>query len=64
MISTDIKDENSMCICPECKNAVNLSRYPTVATGMIIECDKCGMTLLVNEIVDGKVMTDIVDQGK
>ena len=55
---------NSECVCPECKNVVDLSRYPNLAPGMVIECNHCGMTLLVKEIKDGKVITDIVDEGK
>ena len=54
-----------LCICPECKNTIDLSRYPNLATGMVIECNHCGMTLLVKEIAaDGKVSTEIVDEGK
>ncbi|MDE2040872.1 MAG: hypothetical protein KGI59_00580 [Patescibacteria group bacterium] len=60
------KSESSqmLCVCPECKNTLDLSRYPSVASGMVIECDHCGMTLLVKEISAGKVMTEIVDEGK
>jgi len=52
------------CICPECKNSVDIARYPNLAPGMVIECDHCGMTLLVNEITNGVVETSIVDEGK
>ncbi|MEA2715310.1 MAG: hypothetical protein QOG91_338 [Candidatus Parcubacteria bacterium] len=55
---------NTSCICPECKNSVDLSPYPNVAPGMVIECDQCGMTLLVREIKDGALKTDVVDEGK
>ncbi len=55
---------NSECVCPECKNVVDLSRYPNLAPGMVIECNHCGMTLLVKEIKDGAVQTEIVDEGK
>ncbi len=55
---------NSLCICPECKNAVDLSRYPALAVGMVIECNHCGMTLLVKEIAGDSVKTEIVDEGK
>ena len=34
-------------ICPECKNDVALSRYPQLAVDQAIECDVCGITLLV-----------------
>jgi DNA-directed RNA polymerase subunit RPC12/RpoP len=60
-----MKSENSLCVCPECKNTIDLSRYPNLAAGMVIECDHCGMTLLVKEIAaDGNVKTRIVDEGK
>ena len=64
MIQQNLKSENSLCVCPECKNPVNLSRYPSLAAGMVIECDRCGMTLLVKEVSADKVTTEIVDEGK
>ncbi len=54
----------TLCVCPECKNTVDLSRYPNLAQGMVIECNHCGMTLLVKDIAEGKVVTEIVDEGK
>jgi DNA-directed RNA polymerase subunit RPC12/RpoP len=59
-----MKSSNALCICPECKNTVDLSPYPNLAPGMVIECNHCGMTLLVKEIDEGKVTTEIVDEGK
>ena len=56
---------NTLLICPECKNSVDLSRYPNIAPGMVVECNHCGMTLLVKEIsADGAVKSEIVDEGK
>jgi DNA-directed RNA polymerase subunit RPC12/RpoP len=56
---------NMQCVCPECKNNIDLSRYPQLAAGMVIECNHCGMTLLVKEVgADGNVKTEIVDEGK
>lgn len=56
---------NSMtCICPECKNNIDLSRYQDIKTGMVIECDRCGMTLAVKNVESNNVMTEIVDEGK
>ena len=52
------------CICPECKNEINLSRYPGLAVGNVIECDICGITLSVKGIEGNDVWTDIVDEGK
>ena len=52
-------------ICPECKNDVDLSKYPNLAIGMVVECNHCGMTLAVKEIAaDGAIKTEIVDEGK
>lgn len=64
MIQQRINKEDSLCICPECKNSVDLTRYPNINSGMIVECNHCGMTLLVKEIKEGNIITDIVDEGK
>ncbi len=50
--------------CPECKNDIDLSRYQSIKEGMVIECDHCGMTLLVKSINEGIVTTEIIDEGK
>ncbi|MEI8248877.1 MAG: hypothetical protein WCG07_00065 [Candidatus Taylorbacteria bacterium] len=53
------------CVCPECKNTVDTSKYQNLAIGMVIECNHCGMTLAIKEIAsDGAVKTEIVDEGK
>ena len=59
-----MKSEHMLCVCPECKNTVDLSRYPNITPGMVIECNHCGMTLLIKEIVDNTIKTEIVDEGK
>lgn len=65
MITDNMKQQNMQCVCPECKNTIDLSRYPNLAVGMIVECNHCGMTLLVKEIeASGAVKTEIVDEGK
>ncbi len=64
MASEHITIMKNLCVCPECKNNVDLSRYPSVTTGMVIECNHCGMTLLVKDIAGGKIATEIVDEGK
>jgi DNA-directed RNA polymerase subunit RPC12/RpoP len=64
MIQQNIKDESQLLICPECKNVVDLSRYPNVSAGMVVECDHCGMTLLVKDISSKEIKTEIVDEGK
>lgn len=50
-------------ICPECKNEVDLSRYLNLAVGNVIECNVCGISLLVNVLGD-EVQAEIVDEGK
>ena len=65
MITQTIKQEATLCVCPECKNQIDISRYPSLAVGMVIECNHCGMTLLTNSIAaDGSISTEIVDEGK
>jgi DNA-directed RNA polymerase subunit RPC12/RpoP len=56
---------NMNCVCPECKNTVDLSKYQNLTVNTVIECNHCGMTLAVKEIAkDGTVKTEIVDEGK
>ena len=50
--------------CPECKNDMDLGKYPSLKEGMVIECNHCGITLLVKKIQDNVVFTDIIDEGK
>ncbi len=53
------------CTCPECKNDIDLSRYPDLAVGHIIECNVCGITLEIKEKPEnGPLTTEIVDEGK
>ncbi|MDB5259504.1 MAG: hypothetical protein JWO73_712 [Candidatus Taylorbacteria bacterium] len=52
------------CICPECKNQIDLSRYPDIKEGLVIECNFCGITLEVTDIVGENIVTEIVDEGK
>ncbi|MFA6426915.1 MAG: hypothetical protein WCW16_00505 [Candidatus Magasanikbacteria bacterium] len=51
-------------VCPECKNEVNLSQYPNLEVNQVIECDVCGITLLIKAIDGDKVETEVVDEGK
>ncbi|MBU0545783.1 hypothetical protein KKA13_00820 [Patescibacteria group bacterium] len=50
--------------CPECKNDVDLTRYPNLAPEDVIECNVCGITLMVNSIGDEGVVAEVVDEGK
>jgi hypothetical protein len=52
-------------VCPECKNSVDLAPYPMLAVGNVIECNMCGISLVVRDISkEGSVETEIVDEGK
>jgi len=51
-------------ICPECKNEVNLSSYSNLEVGNVIECDICGISLMIGSINGEEVQADIVDEGK
>lgn len=51
-------------VCPECKNEVDLSAYPNISESNVVECDSCGITLLVKEIAGDEVKTEVVDEGK
>jgi DNA-directed RNA polymerase subunit RPC12/RpoP len=65
MFQQNFKAMNTLLVCPECKNTVDLSHYPNITPGMVVECNHCGMTLLVKEIeASGNVKADIVDEGK
>ena len=64
MTSPNINSMNNKAICPECKNDIDLSKYPNISKGIIIECNHCGMTLMIKDISGGIISTDIVDEGK
>ena len=64
MIQQNSNSANTLCVCPECKNTIDLSRYPNLMEGMVIECNHCGMTLSVQKIEGGNVTTEIVEEGK
>ena len=51
-------------ICPECKNEVDLSKYPDLKKDQTLECDICGITLLVTGIAKDSVETEVADEGK
>lgn len=51
-------------ICPECKNEVDLSVYPNLAAGQVIECQMCGISLVVTKMEGNMVEAEIVDEGK
>ena len=51
-------------VCPECKNEVDFSAYSNLAVGNIIECNVCGITLLVNKMDANEIVCEVVDEGK
>ncbi len=51
-------------ICPECKNEIDFSKYSSIKENMVIECNHCGITLLIKKIENGLISTEIVDEGK
>ncbi len=51
-------------ICPECRNIVDLSSFPQLAKGHVIECNSCGITLMVINIKENNVEVEIVDEMK
>lgn len=50
-------------VCLECKNEVDLSNYPDLDTGHVVECDTCGITLMIKDL-DDDIKVEIVDEGK
>ena len=50
--------------CIECKNQVDLSSYFDLAMDSVVECQTCGITLLVTSIDDNTVSVEIMDEGK
>jgi len=52
------------CVCPECKNDIDMSKYPQVALGHVIECGTCGIMLEVTKMEGDNIETEIVDEGK
>jgi ribosomal protein S27E len=52
------------CVCPECKNDIDVSAHPQIAVGYVLECPTCGIMLEVRSLENGVVETEIVDEGK
>lgn len=51
-------------VCMECKNEIDLSVYPPMDEGDVIECNHCGITLVVSAIEGDKISVEIADEGK
>lgn len=50
--------------CPECKNEVDMSAYPDLAEESVIECNICGISLMVKDMSGDKITVEVVDEGK
>lgn len=51
-------------VCPECKNEVDLSPYAGVKPDDMIECDTCGITLMITDASRDELQAEIADEGK
>ncbi len=51
-------------ICPECKNEVDLSSYTNLKNEDVVECNWCGITLMINNAENDELGVEIVDEGK
>ncbi len=51
-------------VCPECKNDIDLSNYPSTKVDSVIECNMCGITLQVVKREGDNIEVEIIDEGK
>lgn len=51
-------------LCPECKNVIDLSKYPNLQVDQIVECEMCGINLQIVDLSGDTVKAEIVDEGK
>jgi DNA-directed RNA polymerase subunit RPC12/RpoP len=51
-------------VCPECKNSLDLSTYPSLKEKDVIECATCGITLVVKNMNDEEIDVEVTDEGK
>lgn len=51
-------------VCPECKNTVDLSSYSDLKVESVVECNMCGITLMITEMNGDDVSAEIIDEGK
>lgn len=51
-------------ICPECKNDVDLSKYPGLQNDQTLECNVCGITLLITAVAGENIQAEVADEGK
>lgn len=51
-------------VCPECKNDVDLSPYPDLAENHVVECNVCGITLMLTDVSADEASAEVADEGK
>jgi len=51
-------------VCPECKNDIDLSSYPSIEVESVIECNVCGITLQVVKKEGDNAEVEVIDEGK
>ncbi len=50
--------------CPECKNDVDIAPYGDLQIDQNIECNVCGISLLVTAFSGDDVESEVADEGK
>jgi DNA-directed RNA polymerase subunit RPC12/RpoP len=51
-------------ICSECKNNVDLSAYKDLKIDQNIECNVCGISLIITKVSGDIVEAEVTDEGK
>lgn len=51
-------------VCPECKNDIDLSSFGEIQADQTLECNWCGINLLVTDASGDELKVEIVDEGK
>lgn len=51
-------------ICPECKNMVDLTSYDALAPEAVVECNLCGISLVITAVDGHSATAEVVDEGK
>ena len=51
-------------VCPECKNAIDTASLGELIADKVIECQMCGITLMVTDPAADNAGLEIIDEGK
>lgn len=51
-------------VCPECKNDIDLTPFEPLQMEDMLECDMCGISLMVAQIDGDSVQLEVADEGK